>query len=49
MESHFGNRLYRYELENDKLINPKLLLGIPARATSKDKGDHQGGVVPIWP
>src|ERR687885_1516479 len=25
-----GNRLYRYELVNDKLINPKLLLDLPA-------------------
>jgi aldose sugar dehydrogenase len=24
-----GNRLYRYELVNDKLINPKLLLDLP--------------------
>ena len=25
-----GNRLYRYELENNKLVNPKLLLDLPA-------------------
>jgi glucose/arabinose dehydrogenase len=40
-----GNRLYRYELENGKLINPKLLLDIPAEPGS----DHQGGVVLIGP
>jgi aldose sugar dehydrogenase len=40
-----GNRLYRYELENNKLINPKLLLDLPAEPGS----DHQGGVVLIGP
>ena len=40
-----GNRLYRYELENSKLINPKLMLDIPFEPGS----DHQGGVVLIGP
>jgi glucose/arabinose dehydrogenase len=40
-----GNRLYRYELENNKLINPVLLLDLPAEPGS----DHQGGVVLIGP
>ena len=33
-----GNRLYRYELVNDQLINPKLLLDLPAGPGSKDNG-----------
>jgi aldose sugar dehydrogenase len=33
-----GNRLYRYELVNDKLINPKLLLDLPA-----DPGPRHNG------
>lgn len=35
-----GNRLYRYELDNDsnRLINPNLLLEIPAGPGSKDNG-----------
>jgi aldose sugar dehydrogenase len=40
-----GNRLYRYELENNRLINPKLLLDLPAVPGA----DHQGGVVLIGP
>jgi glucose/arabinose dehydrogenase len=40
-----GNRLYRYELENNKLINPKLLLDLPAEPDA----NHQGGVVLIGP
>ena len=39
-----GNRLYRYELENNKLVNPKLLLDLPA-----DHPEHLGGVVLIGP
>jgi aldose sugar dehydrogenase len=40
-----GNRLYRYELVDDKLINPKLLLDLPA-----DPGPrHNGGKVIIGP
>ncbi|HKG90043.1 MAG TPA: PQQ-dependent sugar dehydrogenase, partial [Nitrososphaeraceae archaeon] len=40
-----GNRLYRYELVNDKLINPKLLLDLPATPGPS----HNGGVVTIGP
>jgi aldose sugar dehydrogenase len=40
-----GNRLYRYELVNDKLVNPKLLLDLPA-----DPGPrHNGGKIIIGP
>lgn len=40
-----GNRLYRYELGRDKLVNPKLLLDLPAAPGS----DHVGGAVTIGP
>ena len=40
-----GNRLYRYELVNGKLANPKLLLTIPAYPGSA----HNGGKVVIGP
>jgi glucose/arabinose dehydrogenase len=40
-----GNRLYRYELENNKLINPKLLINLPAEPDA----NHEGGVVLIGP
>src|ERR687897_282950 len=40
-----GNRLYRYELVNDKLINPKLLLDLPYLPGPA----HDGGVVKIGP
>jgi glucose/arabinose dehydrogenase len=40
-----GNRLYRYELVNDKLVNPKLLLDLP----TKPGFSHNGGVVTIGP
>jgi aldose sugar dehydrogenase len=40
-----GNRLYRYELVNNKLINPKLILDLPA-----DPGPrHNGGEILIGP
>jgi aldose sugar dehydrogenase len=40
-----GNRLYRYELVNNRLVNPKLLLDLPA-----DPGPvHNGGVIRIGP
>src|SRR5919107_1615547 len=40
-----GNRLYRYELVDNKLVNPKLLLDLPA-----DPGPrHNGGDVLIGP
>jgi glucose/arabinose dehydrogenase len=40
-----GNRLYRYELANNKLINPKLLLDLPVTPGPS----HNGGVVKIGP
>lgn len=40
-----GNRLYRYEFDQDKLINPRLLLDLPATPGS----DHVGGVVITGP
>jgi glucose/arabinose dehydrogenase len=40
-----GNRLYRYELDHDKLVNPKLLLDLPANPGS----DHLGGSIIIGP
>ena len=46
-----GNRLYRYELVNNQLINPKLLLDLPAippNATSIET-NHNGGKVRIGP
>ena len=47
-----GNRLYRYELAdyNNKLINPKLLLDLPATPPEKDtERQHMGGKVIIGP
>jgi glucose/arabinose dehydrogenase len=38
-----GNRLYRYELVNNKLINPKLLLDLPATPGP----GHNGGAIKI--
>jgi glucose/arabinose dehydrogenase len=40
-----GNRLYRYELVNDKLVNPKLLLDLPAAPGPR----HNGGAMVIGP
>jgi glucose/arabinose dehydrogenase len=40
-----GNRLYRYELVNDKLVNPKLLLDLPV----KPGPYHNGGSITIGP
>jgi glucose/arabinose dehydrogenase len=40
-----GNRLYRYELVNNKLINPKLLLDLPAVPGP----GHNGGKIIIGP
>ncbi|MDW0176917.1 MAG: PQQ-dependent sugar dehydrogenase [Nitrososphaeraceae archaeon] len=47
-----GNRLYRYELVNDQLVNPKLLLDLPATSPfndSKHENNHDGGKVLIGP
>jgi aldose sugar dehydrogenase len=38
-----GNRLYRYELVNDKLVNPKLILDLPATPGPR----HNGGAIVI--
>jgi glucose/arabinose dehydrogenase len=40
-----GNRLYRYELVDNKLINPKLLLDLPANPGPH----HNGGKIKIGP
>jgi aldose sugar dehydrogenase len=40
-----GNRLYRYELANEKLVNPKLLLDLPAKPGTY----HNGGSMVIGP
>jgi aldose sugar dehydrogenase len=40
-----GNRLYRYELINNKLLNPKLLLDLPATPGPR----HNGGAISIGP
>jgi glucose/arabinose dehydrogenase len=40
-----GNRLYKYDLVGDKLINPKQLLDLPAMPGPR----HAGGVVAIGP
>jgi len=40
-----GNRLYRYELVDNKLINPKLLLDLPLYPA----GFHNGGKIAIGP
>jgi glucose/arabinose dehydrogenase len=40
-----GNRLYRYELVNNKLLNPKLLLDLPAMP----EPIHNGGKITIGP
>src|ERR671910_1816722 len=40
-----GNRLYRYELVDNKLINPELLLDLPA----SPGGSHNGGLIKARP
>lgn len=40
-----GNRLYRYELVDSKLVNPKLLLDLPF----KPGPNHNGGSIAIGP
>src|SRR6266540_4078099 len=40
-----GNRLYRYELVNNRLVNPKLLLDLPSTPGSA----HNGGKVIVGP
>ena len=41
---NIGNRLYRYELINNKLVDPKLLLSLP-----KGNGYHNGGAIKLGP
>jgi len=44
-EEEARNRLYRYEFNSDELINPRLLLDLPA-----DPGPaHNGGVITVGP
>ena len=40
-----GNRLYRYEFVDDKLVNPKLLMDLPAYPGPR----HNGGAIEIGP
>lgn len=40
-----GNRLYKYHLEKNRLVNPKLLLDLPALPGPR----HPGGIVAIGP
>ena len=40
-----GNRLYRYDFVNDKLVNPKLLLNLPV----KPGPYHNGGSMVVGP
>lgn len=45
-----GNRLYRYELVDNKLVNPLLLLNLPATSPIVGHGNnHNGGKVVIGP
>ena len=45
-----GNRLYRYELLDNKLVNPLLLLNLPATSPIKGhENNHNGGKVVIGP
>lgn len=45
-----GNRLYRYELVDDRLVNPLLLLNLPATSPIVGhENNHNGGKVVIGP
>jgi len=44
-----GNRLYRYELVDNNLVNPVLLLDLPAKALSGQVNNHTGGKIVIGP
>ena len=51
-ENVLGNRLYRYELVDNQLVNPKLLLDLPAHPPPGREDysrDHNGGKVLIGP
>ena len=43
--AHLGNHIYRYEFVGNKLINPKLILNLPASPGPI----HDGGKVDIGP
>jgi glucose/arabinose dehydrogenase len=47
--SPVANRLYRYELVNNALVSPKLLLNLPAEPGHGDWPDHNGGEIIIGP
>ncbi len=44
-----GNMLYRYEYVDVQLINPVLLLNLPAEPGTTNRTDHDGGKVLIGP
>lgn len=44
-----GNMLYRYEYVDGQLINPVLLLNLPAEPGTTNRTDHDGGKVLIGP
>lgn len=44
-----GNRLYRYELINNELVNPVLFLDLPAIPGTSNRAEHNGGKVIIGP
>jgi glucose/arabinose dehydrogenase len=44
-----GNRLYRYDFLNGKLVNPKLILDVPAALGHPIPNRHNGGPVLIGP
>ena len=44
-----GNRLYRYDYLNGKLMNPKLLLDVPATLGFPIPNRHNGGSILIGP
>ncbi len=47
-ESVLGHRLYKYELKDNRLINPKLILDIP-ESPGPSGASHIGGVLTIGP
>ena len=44
-----GNMVYRYEFTNGQLVNPKLLLQLPANPGETARPDHNGGKIAIGP
>ena len=50
VQQQMANRLYRYELADDKLVNPKLLLSLPANSPEPGtENNHDGGKVVVGP